>query len=573
MKGRNGTTSFLSLRGQGGFQRNIFDQCLTNEQANQLYDKIEKGERVNIRKLNQHKFSIPQKHGMYPNDVNQYEKALLSGKNMKRGSNSQIEQWSILSHNIVYVRSEDTDIMNGIDIKPIDYREHKRIYRKMGKEEGEKLEMDFGESLEIMKGRYMDVYDDVYAEIVTTNRFDENVDLSTTYLGRKDMRREEVMKAEESFPILEQGFVIGKLINVEECQILLDTGVSKSYMSKSYYLKCKSLHKLPKFTSKMQKIQVGNGQYVLFIYFLFVIPVIVEINNHRLEVFTLISEIFDNVDMVLGIKNLFELEGVIDTRESSFRFLNRSIPIFPREQVIIKLGEKKLIPIESPFIEEISGMAIVKIVDQGQKMPMMLKLKFIRNKATLDITNNTRETIIFDRKTSIGILDLRLLGYYKIKQGVLQQNLNKYYQFEEVDNICAEFNSIIEKKRQEEKNDSEERYPWLDDADERIYMTDKEILDKYINLQDSCLDEKERKQVMEMLYEYKDVFSLRDEIGTCPNIEVNIEVTDNLPFFIQPYHVKEEDRAVLDKEMRRLCYLGILKEGFSAFSSPVMLIS
>ena len=59
----------------------------------------------------------------------------------------------------------------------------------------------------------------------------------------------------------------------------------------------------------------------------------------------------------------------------------------------------------------------------------------------------------------------------------------------------------------------------------------------------------------------------------CPNIKVNIEVTDNSPFFIRPYHVKEEDRAVLDKEMRRLCYLGILKKGFLAYSSPVMLIS
>ena len=78
---------------------------------------------------------------------------------------------------------------------------------------------------------------------------------------------------------------------------------------------------------------------------------------------------------------------------------------------------------------------------------------------------------------------------------------------------------------------------------------------------------------MELLYEYKDVFSLRDEIGTCPNIEVNLEVTDNSPFFIRPSSVKEEDRMVLDKEMRRLCYLGILKEGFSAYLSPVMLIS
>ena len=264
----------------------------------------------------------------------------------------------------------------------------------------------------------MDVYEDVFAEVVTTNRFDENVDLSTMYLGKRGMKREDIMKAEESFPISEQGFVMGRILNGEEYQILLDTGVSKSYMSKSYYLRCKALHDLPNFASKTQRIQVGNGQYVGV---LFVILVIVEICSHRLEVFTVVSEIVDNVDMVLGIKNLFELEGVIDSCESCFRFLSRSIPIFPREQVVIKPGEKKLLPIETPFVEEISGMAIVKIIDQGQRTPMMLKLKFIQNKATLDITNNTRESLIFDRKTMIGILELRFLGYYQIKQGVLQK--------------------------------------------------------------------------------------------------------------------------------------------------------
>ena len=79
---------------------------------------------------------------------------------------------------------------------------------------------------------------------------------------------------------------------------------------KSYYLRCKALHDLPKFASKTQRIQVGNGQYVGV---LFVIPVIIEICGHRLEVFTLVSEIFDNVDMVLGIKNIFEFKGVIDS--------------------------------------------------------------------------------------------------------------------------------------------------------------------------------------------------------------------------------------------------------------------
>ena len=101
------------------------------------------------------------------------------------------------------------------------------------------------------------------------------------------------------------------------------------------------------------------------------------------------------------------MEGVIDSCESRFRFLSRSIPIFPRELVVVKPEEKKLIPIESPFVEEISGRAFVKITDQGQKALMMLKLKFIQNKAMLDITNNMRETLISDKKTTIGILDLR----------------------------------------------------------------------------------------------------------------------------------------------------------------------
>ena len=326
MKGRNGSTSFLPSKRKGGFEREIpFEQCLTKDQTKHIYDKIETGEEIRIRKLVQQNIPDSSKQETFANNVNQYEKALLSDRYMRR-SNAQMDQWSILSDNIVYVKSKDSDIMNGIDIKSIDYREHKRMYRKMNKEGGERIDIDFGESPEVMKSRYMDVYDNVYAEVVTTSRFDENVDLSTTYLGRIDMKREEVLKAEESFPISEQGFVKGKLINGKECQILLDTGASKSYMSKSYYLRCKSLHNLPKFASKTQRIQVGNGQYVGV---LFVIPVIVEINKHRLEVFTLVSEIFDNVDMVLGIKNLFELEGVIDTRESSFRFLSRSIPIFP----------------------------------------------------------------------------------------------------------------------------------------------------------------------------------------------------------------------------------------------------
>ena len=104
-------------------------------------------------------------------------------------------------------------------------------------------------------------------------------------------------------------------------------------------------------------------------------------------------------------------------------------------------------------------------------------------------------------------------------------------------------------------------------------MRDREILEKYIDLEKSCLREKEKREVMDMPYIYKEAFSLRDEIGTCPNIKVESDITDKSPFFIRPYNVKEEDKNFIDKEMKCLCYLGLLKEGFSAYSSPVMLIS
>ena len=82
----------------------------------------------------------------------------------------------------------------------------------------------------------------------------------------------------------------GKVLDGAECQILLDTGASKSFMSKSHYLHCKSPHSLPKFASKSQRIQVGSGQYVSI---LSVIPLKVDIHGHRFEVYTLVSEIHE----------------------------------------------------------------------------------------------------------------------------------------------------------------------------------------------------------------------------------------------------------------------------------------
>ena len=85
-------------------------------------------------------------------------------------------------------------------------------------------------------------------------------------------------------------------------------------------------------------------------------------------------------------------------------------------------------------------------------------------------------------------------------------------------------------RKEEEK--SVEKYPWLEDTDERKYMMNREILDKYINLENSCLTKVEKTQVKELLYKYKDALSLRDKIGLCPNIKIEIDVTDKSLFLL-----------------------------------------
>ena len=102
---------------------------------------------------------------------------------------------------------------------------------------------------------------------------------------------------------------------------------------------------------------MGNGQCVSI---LFIIPVIIEVHGHRFKIYTLVSEIHENVDLVLGIKNVFKLEGVTNSRDCRFEFLNRSVSIYPEKELILKPDEQKLVKVRAPFVDKISGLAIIQ---------------------------------------------------------------------------------------------------------------------------------------------------------------------------------------------------------------------
>ena len=171
----------------------------------------------------------------------------------------------------------------------------------------------------------------------------------------------------------------------------------------------------------------------------------------------------------------------------------------------MKPKEQQLVKVEAPFIDEISDVAIVKILDEQMESAIMLKLKFVQHLAMLDMMNSSSEIVILDPKEVIGILDLRSLWYYKIQQGVLQQN------FEPVENVCNHFNKLINMLKKEETIETGEKFQWLDDTDERKHMSDREILEKYVGLSNSCLKKKEKEEVMDMLCKYKEAFSLRQD--------------------------------------------------------------
>ena len=128
----------------------------------------------------------------------------------------------------------------------------------------------------------------------------------------------------------------------------------------------------------------------------------------------------------------------------------------------------------------------------------------MHNKAVLDIKNAGKDTMILNPKEMMGIVDIGSLGYNKIKQGIWQQNLSRYYRFEEASKLCEYFNKFVgTAKKDREQTTSVDKYPWLDPEDERRNMMDREILEKYIDFGTSCLNKEEKLKVMDMLYKYK----------------------------------------------------------------------
>ena len=156
-------------------------------------------------------------------------------------------------------------------------------------------------------------------------------------------------------------------------------------------------------------IRIGNGSIVQA---LFVIPLLLMSCGHTFEIFTIVAEIDDDMDLVFGFKNMTETKGMLNTRTGENDFIGRSIPIFLQNDLDVPAGEKAYIKVKAPFCDKLSGMVCTKFF--GRDMVYTLRVKFQHNQGVVQFRNGNNETAQLRKNKALSILNLRSIGYFKV---------------------------------------------------------------------------------------------------------------------------------------------------------------
>ena len=546
-------------------------KCLTREEAEYVYQSVKNGTQVklvHISKLVNRSVDV---------SVNPYKETLTQEVDGHLHVEPSLEMkkcdltWSILSTEIDYTTNRDDS--------PYTEMNSSHLYNKLSVDE------------QLITENSSDQWDERFEEVACTlhysHKFDDTNDVSTTYLESymaKDEPR--TFPVDNNIPFDGRGMSKAYLSNGTPMKLFFDSGASRSYLSKKFYDSNPVLHDMPKFVTTCTGIMIGNGSIVQA---LFVIPLLFMSCGHTFEIFTIVAEIDDDMDLVFGFKNMTETEGMLNTRTGEYDFIGRSIPIFPQNDLDVPPGEKAYIKVKAPFCNKLSGMICTKFV--GRDMVYTLRVKFQDNQRVVQFRNGSNETAHLRKNKALGVLDLRSIGYFRVgyQKTVNMAESSKAFKMYHYQQIKCETKTEVDQymrirgrysskkcENEEKQTDSDQKsdpYPWLADDDPRRYQSDEEIMYERIDLSNSALSRKEKARLMKLLIRYRDAFSLRDEIGECPNLEADIKVIDESPFFVRPFPISEGDKPFMDKQMERLVSLEILSKNSTSHTSLVMLIT
>ena len=228
-------------------------------------------------------------------ETNPYKELTVNNAEKIEPLMTQMQQWSILSNVLNYVKHSRFNSMNHtLDVKAVNR------YNSSPDMDKEFKELDFGVTPQKLQEEYMDMYEGIHSDVVSSNRFDENSDISTTYLGKiKNRGDQDKLQAEESFSYIRKWLHIGQTIRWykmstitgHRCEQILYVKIILHAMQITSYLTkvCINHTKDTSWKWSVCLCAIYNTSYCKT-------PM-----GHRFEVYTLVTEIHENVDLVLGI--------------------------------------------------------------------------------------------------------------------------------------------------------------------------------------------------------------------------------------------------------------------------------
>ena len=492
--------------------------------------------------------------------------------------------WSIFTEDISYVNMETTDI--NFSLIPEDQEKNKEL------KVNSQIQSD------------TDRYEDVTAQI--TEVFDPDINISTSYLWKNPQYKNQLIKDTASnfqtgcFPVSPFGLTYGKLLDGSRVKVgtLIDSGASKPMLNKKFYNNSPFLQKYPIYKIKPRYMKVANSNLLAVKE---CIHMLIEFGGFVFETIAYLVDMLADYDFVVGQKFMYELEGGIDFGNLNFHFCMKTVNLYSDNQVQVLPGQKKIISLKlgkCPADMKECEQAIIRLKHKNAaEIPAILKVPIKQGIIQLEIENLGKTNWIIRENEMMGCVDMRSMGYFHVSRDSLQLLLDqcefldetKSYNFVKdtfgnhifKDKMCTACVTRLKHRKNKpgiiedpvcDVKPNNDPYPWLDKDDPRRFKTDEQLIRELVDLTDSHITKEQKEDLIQILIEYRDAFSLRDEIGTCPHMEVELELTDTTPFFIRPFPIAEAEKVLVDKEMKKGVLLGILKKSMSSYSSPIMLI-
>ena len=390
--------------------------------------------------------------------------------------------------------------------------------------------------------------------------------IQATYLG--PMKH---IPSKPTFHITPGSLVQAQLPSGLKVTVLIDTGCHKTILNRKFLQKnlfhFQNFKKVP--LREDHKIKLANG-LVIKTDGLIAMPLIIQ--DYFFQFLALVTTLSEDFDFVLGLESLIQLESVYSLGQNILQIENRCIPLYPVKDVILPPKAKIPIVITGELPRTFSsGFAVVHVIPETNTYSVVTtETEFINQTTCFTLTNTINKSRHFYHNIPFAYLDTRSIGYYEPLTATQMISSDHLIFPSHMASISE--HSIDRLIHEEPALDNQDPYPWLDPQDPRRFQTDRELLEQLIDLSDSCLTPLEKEQFYDLLEKYEKAFSLCDEIGLAHGMQITLELTDTTPFFIRPFSAKEDMKGKIDKEMNKLCILGILRKELSGYSSPAMAI-